>query len=320
VSYPFLVAVLLVRRARLKQKGFTFIELLVSVSVLIVVSLGFHTVLNDVLSSGRKNSVTTDALATVRKEINQMFWNEKIWQGIVVGNTPALDCLRASTVSCPNIVNPIPIEIFDFAGVRSYYQDGFTNKGEPCTTPYDPVNGNDQCPFRYTFTLEMFCTGAAPCSDPLAKIRGQLEYKVPNPKSINLNRYSVVLIRRTNYSLGAGVFSCFTVTYQAGTYLTTIDPGNTSPPADASQVTFYQKGTNPRITDNSGSPVPFWGFSCNQGWRAMGCSLKLVGARDMDKFISDNGCYSDDEEFNNRQASPDQSVRTIISGICCRII
>jgi prepilin-type N-terminal cleavage/methylation domain-containing protein len=290
------------------QRGLTFIEVLVTASILVIVSLGFHTVMNDVFHQGRKKTVAINSLASVRKEIMQMLWSNTVWQNLIAGNA-SLNCLTATPANCAE-GDIGQVEVFDLTGTRLYHQDGFTLNGDPCTTPFDAVNGNPECPFRFRFDLTLSCEGApVTCADPLVRIRGQLEYKEPNLKVINVNRYSISLVRRSTVSVGASNLACFNVSLAAQTMALAVDPLTTSPPADASFVTTYAKGFKPNLPADPAVNV-YWGFICNPGWRVMGCSLRTIGSSDNDKFIDINGCWTDNDEWNRLG---------ILTGVCCRV-
>ena len=86
-----------------------------------------------------------------------------------------------------------------------------------------------------------------------------------------------------------------------------------------------QKNTNPAITDwtvvfNAAYDLNKWGLQCKNDWANTGCTSSTDSAlnqvvydskgEDRDVIVSDNGCYSDDEEIDN----------LTVFATCCKVV
>ena len=221
------------------SRGFTIVEILVSMAILLIVILGsqfYMTTQLNLMANSRTNATGTSIrLAFMTALQNGSGWNNTLNDnqnkagsfacltatGGCTGPQPAFKVLLPTAHPAPN-PTPTPGVFYDPIGQTTA---GFDDNGAPCTG-FDAANGNAACPFRMQLSWEPVCTTG--CNPPMIKLVGNLEYKPGHSHAFNASKWRVELYKNLQATASpTGLASCKAIKDAGGgtadgTY--TIDP------------------------------------------------------------------------------------------------
>jgi hypothetical protein len=149
-----------------KMTGFTLIEVMIGIGLASLVSLGGLYLMISSTKSVRRGSEsywTTE----IRNEIFAAIKNDLAWaQSVAQADNLNLACLRTRTSCMTTLGN---IDIYDAGGkllaASLNPAAGFSSNGTICYG-FDPVNGNNSCPFRTQIYWAPICESTSTCLNP----------------------------------------------------------------------------------------------------------------------------------------------------------
>ncbi len=188
-----------------KNSGMSLVEVMVSVSILGIVSMGFSSYFSVLKSQHKKlesQVISTLAIAKVKELIkNEAKWAETLNSST---NYNQLKCLKIKTDYLSVCTEGVLKTGSDFDGLNFYEKNASGNtvlvysskattslwginwEGDFCQG-YDAVNGNDDCPFRITTELSLQCSNVVPdCKIRNLHIVGRLLYR-PSSGRMQMN-------------------------------------------------------------------------------------------------------------------------------------
>jgi hypothetical protein len=182
------------------NRGFGIVEVLMGGAMVVITSMLVWTVITDSMSFEKKFT-SVFWLQSIRSEL---IGSLKSKDGFVhtARSNPEMNCIKlkldqAKLVSCDNgalseikvIKGPRGDLLLNNAAPSS----GFDSNGRPCSS-FEPLAGNDQCPFRYKITWRPVCQSSG-CSSPDSIFEGKLEVSfkrkdsIINPKSYSFSLF-----------------------------------------------------------------------------------------------------------------------------------
>jgi prepilin-type N-terminal cleavage/methylation domain-containing protein len=216
------------------QKGFSLLEMVVTVAIGSVMTLGFGSLLSWTANL-QTQAVSKLNIENFKQQMMVNLADDTAWLNTVAGNgTNSMACL-VNVTDCTTNGLPFgpPIEKRSFMLFDKDNQvlfdstvpsNGLTAKGTPCNAVsappgYDGVNGNDQCPYRYELHWSAVCSGtdpARPCTNPQVKISAFLLHSPASgtQKTIMGERYSI----RDFYPGPSPCFARTAIVPQSGTF------------------------------------------------------------------------------------------------------
>jgi prepilin-type N-terminal cleavage/methylation domain-containing protein len=220
-------------------RGFTLVEVLVSVGIVAILAGGVSSLLVQMAKSQRKLQLTSK-LNELRLKFEQTVRNNQAWENTLYGantnNVNSFACLRTTDGALnpngltPNLVAPnytpcnanisntsctngvCKFVLYDQNGVvlLDPYTDpssGFQLDGSPCTG-FDPVAGNPSCPARWQITWQPTCVTGFNCSNPSSLVTGTFLFNNGGRDVIAMNTrmYNFVVYRNKTNNLLDEVF------------------------------------------------------------------------------------------------------------------
>jgi prepilin-type N-terminal cleavage/methylation domain-containing protein len=221
------------------QKGFSLLEMVVTVAIGSVMTLGFGSLLSWTANL-QTQAVSKLNIENFKQQMMVNLADDTAWLNTVAGNgTNSMACL-VNVTDCTTNGLPFgpPIEKRSFMLFDKDNQvlfdstvpsNGLTAKGTPCNAVsappgYDGVNGNDQCPYRYELHWSAVCSGtdpARPCTNPQVKISAFLLHSPASgtQKTIMGERYSI----RDFYAGPSPCFARTAIIPRSGTFTVPAD-------------------------------------------------------------------------------------------------
>lgn len=175
------------------ERGSTLVIALVAVGVVSLLALAGTTWMMQLRSVGRRY-MTKDAPRIFLMNMKGRLNNDVAWEQTRLASTnyASMNCLNDMTLNCCGTTNA-PLAVFDQGG--SVFYDGrgastmgFNYSGDICSG-FDPVNGNEECPFQAEIVWEAFNQGNSPnCKD--ARITVSFRY-APKGEQVPFNSNAV---------------------------------------------------------------------------------------------------------------------------------
>jgi len=232
-------------KTRFRQNGFSLAELLVSVAIGGVVSLGVSTILAR-SAQNQGELMELMEMESVRQTLLRNLGHPNAWKNTIAEpankNANGMLCLTNNTqcaASTPALSDiGVPFRLMSggpapgtvvYDSTAAAPTNGFTSKGAPCagfvpTAMIDPntglpyqnppvYSGNSNCPFRFEMRWKPACL-AGDCLNPPVVVNARLHYNpgVNAPRlHANFERYSII-----NYWVKTSPCQATTVIYQVG--------------------------------------------------------------------------------------------------------
>ncbi|MGE0631133.1 MAG: prepilin-type N-terminal cleavage/methylation domain-containing protein [Pseudobdellovibrionaceae bacterium] len=183
------------------NRGFTFLELLITVGILAVAVLAIGTV-HLQLSKQQAQSASLFQVDIFNKNLATLVRTQASWRASVNAeiNKDSMECLRVRTIPCTVDGTPmgaplkdIPFAIFDGAGNLFFngmdHRAGISMWGDICNSYTN--DGADECPFRPQLTWTAACVQGS-CINPQVQVNATLKY---SSRKVNL------IVNTTNHSM-----------------------------------------------------------------------------------------------------------------------
>ena len=178
------------------KNGFTMVELLTSIAIIGIVSLGIGNLFFEVGKLQNKSN-TKESGFSLRSTMIDLFKNESAVAHIISKNN-SMSCLQTTPSTCSSSSTGT-LDIYNGSGTL-YYQGtnptvGFDKDGNVCET----FGQHPNCLLRYNITWKALC--GSDCSTPQILVTGSLDIK-NTQLPINPSHYKFeVIVPRFNDSL-----------------------------------------------------------------------------------------------------------------------
>ncbi len=178
-------------RTLISEAGFTIVEVMTTVAIAGVVTLGLSTFFGDMFTMQKRGevgnslmqlrtSLQTAIAGTSADPLNLSAWDRTIADQDATNGNPAMACVLNHTACTHGAFGPLNLknrngEELMYSGIATR---GFTLTGEICNT--FSMAGNPTCPFRYDLIWSATCTDGAiraNCVDPQIEVNGTLLYR-----------------------------------------------------------------------------------------------------------------------------------------------
>lgn len=194
------------------NKGLTLIELLVSVGLISIVSLGVMSIIGNMQAEQNK-AMLQNTLRSLKSQIEYLIRDPSAWSQTINythATFPYNSSARFNSLRSMSLVNITgfnyksdatsekiilftstgdPDEAFNLLGPADTSGNGFTIQGTKCTT--FNITGNDLCPISYRLLVGYACPGSVnTCNNPQMRIVARLVY---SPQSRSLLRFKTML-------------------------------------------------------------------------------------------------------------------------------
>lgn len=178
-------------RNKISQSGITLIEILASLSILMMAAMALSAVIYQGQLQSSKNSMLSGA-DIFRRKLSAVLSSDIAWANTVGADNQLNRCLGGS--NCPggfiNRNNPRPFDVYDASGALVYRgtsgSEGVTPSGTRCDT-FNANTTNPICPMRFEVSWFALTGGIR----PQVGIVASLVLSKDSPIKINTNNYSI---------------------------------------------------------------------------------------------------------------------------------
>jgi hypothetical protein len=195
--------------SRKSSQGFTVVEVLVGIGILLIAFVSALSVLN-LVDRGQKSNEDSLSYASARNKIVSLLLDDTSWSKMIAnpGNVdnPNFGCLvkqdstSASDRDCfgataPLVMYNIKGQKYSVDGIDAYdfrsATQGISDKGQACNTfTAAPAAGDPNCPYQVVLTWKALCS-SSPCVNPPILFSGVTAFNGSpeqlNPNLANLN-------------------------------------------------------------------------------------------------------------------------------------
>lgn len=166
------------------------VEVMIAAAIVTIVTIGVAALMTNMNQS--ITNLNTRLLAMdLKVRMAQLLYSPDSW-GNTRANDPAFSCL-SDPITCT--ATNVPFHFYDNTGIKVF---GWNRNGVGCPAddPFDPVSGNDNCPFGINAKWSPDCgAGAVPCAAPMIRVEAKIVLKAATsslfPVALNSERYAL---------------------------------------------------------------------------------------------------------------------------------